>query len=185
MDITTTHARSDSRTTVRLGSDRWVSIRPIDALDRSALSDFYAGLSCESSRRRFMSVGRPSEAVIARLGLADGLVAILHEPGPDDGALVGHALLACEGSGVAEVAFAVRDDLQRRGIGRALVAATVAHARRLNLDRLRAITEPGNRAMRRLVIDAGCVVESDRMECGVEELVLRLSDASPGAARAA
>lgn len=185
MDVTTTHARADRRTSVRLDPAAWVSIRPIDACDGSALSDFYAALSDESSRRRFLSTSRPSQDVIARLARADGLVAVLRRAGADDGAIVGHALLAGEGNGVAEAAFAVRDDLQHRGIGGALVSATIARARRLGFDRLRAITEPANRSMRRLVIDAGCTVESDRLDAGVEELVLRLSDASPGAARAA
>ena len=185
MDSTTSYARRRRRTTVRLGPSGWVSIRPIDQLDRPALSDFYAALSAESSRRRFMSSSRPSADLLDLLATSDGLVAVLHRPGADDGAIVGHALLAAEGNGTAEAAFAVRDDLQHRGIGHALVAATLGRARDLGLVHLRAITEPANRAMRRLVLDAGCVVESDTIDAGVEELLLGLSGASPGAARAA
>jgi RimJ/RimL family protein N-acetyltransferase len=170
---------------VRLDLLRRVSIRPIDEFDRSALFDFYASLSPESSRRRFLSSSRPSAADVDRLAAADGFVAVLSAPGASDGRIVGHAAICREGPASAEIAFAVDDPLQGRGIGRALVAATVDEARRTGLTRLTAATFPENRAMRRLIVDAGCRVESDRVDAGVEEIELRLvSDASPAVAHA-
>jgi GNAT superfamily N-acetyltransferase len=170
---------------VRLDAVRRVSIRPIDQFDRSALSDFYAGLSPESSRRRFLSGCRPKPAELDRLADGDGFVAILSAPGATDGTVVGHAALCREGPASAEIAFAVADELQGRGIGRALVAATVDEAGRMGLERLRVATLPENRVMRRLILDAGCRVASDRIAAGVEELELRpISDASPAGAPA-
>jgi RimJ/RimL family protein N-acetyltransferase len=164
---------------------RRVSIRPIDEFDRSALSDFYARLSPESTRRRFLSCLRPSATDLDRLATAEGLVGVLATPGAADGAIVAHAVLCPDGLGSAEVAFAVADDLQGRGIGRALVTSTVDLARRDGLTRLTASTFPDNRAMRRLIVDAGCRVESDRVVAGVEEIEMRLvSDASPVVAHA-
>jgi RimJ/RimL family protein N-acetyltransferase len=170
---------------VRLDPVRRVSIRPIDEFDRSDLFDFYARLSPESSRRRFLSCSRPPIADLVRLAAADGLVAVLAAPGASDGQIVGHAAICRDGAGSAEIAFAVDDELQGRGIGRALVAASVEVARRTGLTRLRAATFPENRAMRRLMIDAGCRVASDRIVAGVEEIELELvSDASPAGAPA-
>jgi len=186
MDPRTARRRASRRRgSVRLDPVRRVSIRPIDRFDRSALSDFYAALSPESSRRRFLSGSRPMSAEIDRLADADGFVAILSAPGVTDGTLVGHAAICRDSPASAEIAFAVADGLQGRGIGRALVAATVDEACRTGLERLRAATLPENHAMRRLIVDAGCLVESDRIAAGVEEIELRpINDALPAVAPA-
>jgi RimJ/RimL family protein N-acetyltransferase len=181
MDPRTARIRASRRLgSVRLDPVRRVSIRPIDEFDRSALFDFYARLSPESMRRRFLSYALPTATDLDRLAIGEGLVGILGAPGASDGAIVAHAVICPDGHGAAEVAFAVADELQGHGIGRALVIATVDQARRGGLTRLTASTLPENRAMRRLIIDAGCRVESDRVIAGVEEIALTLvSDASP------
>jgi acetyltransferase len=175
MDPRTARRRATRRRgTVRLDARRRVSIRPIDAFDRSALIDFYAALSDESSRRRFLSWARPPTTDIERLVAADGLVGVLRAPDGTDGAIVAHAVICPSDGGSAEVAFAVRDDVQGHGIGRALVAATIAEARRHGLARLAATTCGDNGPMRRLLLGAGCPIDSDRVEGGEEEIVLRL-----------
>lgn len=175
MDPRTARRRASRRRgSVRLDARRRVSIRPIDAFDRSALVDLYEGLSDESARRRFLSWSRPTRADLDRLASTAGLVAELRAPGADDGAIVAHAVIAQDAVGSAEVAFVVRDDLQGRGIGRALVAATVAEARRHGLRQLTAMTRADNAPMRHLLLGAGLVVASDRVEGGDEEITLRV-----------
>jgi acetyltransferase len=159
---------------VRLGPARRVSIRPIDAFDRPGLSAFYAALSTESTRRRFLGGRFVAEAELDDMALGDGIVGVLRESGRDDGAIVAHAQICADGPESAEMAFAVRDDLQGRGIGRSLVAAVVDMARRRGWRRLTAVLYADNVAMRRLLVGAGCQVERDRIDCGIEEIVLRL-----------
>jgi RimJ/RimL family protein N-acetyltransferase len=156
-----------------LGPGRWVSFRPIEPLDRRALCAFYANLSPESRRRRFLSAGATPS--VGPLADAEGIVAILREPGPDDGALVAHASVQPDGTGSAEVAYAVADRLQRRGIGRALVSLTLDRVRALGLQRVDAALFADNGAMRHLLLQAGAPVLRDMIDVGVEELSLDLA----------
>ena len=168
------HQRSRTGTGVPLG-DRWVSIRPIERTDAPGLSDFYDGLSPESRRRRFLGCARQSGDELARRFTEpedEGFVAILAERGPNDGAIVGHATLQPDGTGGAEVALAVTDDLQGRGIGHLLMDAVVTGARTAGLRRLNAILFADNAAMRRLLRGSAGSVVADAIESGVEEIVL-------------
>ena len=175
MDASVSHARSVPRRGEGIGADRWVSIRPIERTDALGLSDFYAGLSPESRRRRFLGCGGRSGAELARAFTArdgEGFVAILSEPGPTDGAVVGHGSLQPDGLGGAEVAFVVADELQGCGIGRRLMDAVVAEARATGLHRLSATLFADNAPMRRLLRGTGRPVASDAIDTGVEEIVL-------------
>jgi len=158
---------------VSLDRDRWVSIRPIEHADAPGLSDFYARLSTESSRRRFLSYGRqvPMD-LIATFASGIGLVGILREPGPNDGAVIAHASLDADGVGSAEVAFAIADDLQGRGIGSSLMREAVDLARTRGLRRLTATLFVDNAPMRRILRNAGCEVVADDIEAGTEEITL-------------
>ena len=179
MDAITSHAESSLPTRVGIDRNRWVSIRPIERSDASALSDFYARLSIESRRKRFLSCGpAPSTATTARLAGAGGFVGILREPGALDGAIVAHASLQPDGPFSGEAAFAVADELQGRGIGRRLVASVLEDARRRGLRRLTATMLAANTPMRHLLRDAGPPVVADRIDAGVEEIVLGLDEAS-------
>ena len=186
MDPRTARTRASRRRgSVRLDPVRRVSIRPIDEFDRPALSDFYEGLSTKSTRRRFMTWSRPPTTEVDRLATLPGFVGVLSASGPHDGAIVAHAVICPSGAGSAEIAFAVSDDLQGRGIGRALVNATLEDAERSGVTRLTASTFADNGAMRHLMLDAGCRIESDRLDAGVEEIELSLvSGASPAGAHA-
>ena len=176
MDARVSHSRPVSRWRERVDRDRWVSIGPIERADAAGLSDFYARLSPESMRRRFLSCARRSSGDLARrLAESDGFVAILAERGPNDGAVVAHASIHPDEDGGAEIAFAVADELQGRGIGRALVAAVVGHARRTGLHRLTATMLAENAAMRRLLREAGCRVTADAIDAGVEEIDLEVA----------
>lgn len=168
------HGRSHPGSGERVG-DQWVSIRPIERTDASGLSDFYDRLSPESRQRRFLGCVRRSGAELAAAFTrhhGQGFVAILAERGPNDGAVVGHATLQPDGTGGAEIAFAVADDLQGRGIGHRLMDAVVAGARSAGLLRLNATLVADNAAMMRLLRDPDGSVVSDSIEGGVEEIVL-------------
>ena len=158
----------------RIDRDRWVSIRPIECTDAAGLSDFYVRLSPESRRRRFLGYGSVPECELGRAFArpGEGFVAILHEAGPDDGAVVAHASVQPDGLGGAEVAFAVADGLQGHGIGTALRDVVVDHARRVGLRRLTATLFADNAPMQRLIRGSGCRLAADALDAGVEELVV-------------
>jgi len=171
------HEQSIPRRSEPIGDDRWASIRPIERTDAPGLSDFYAGLSPESRRRRFLGCGRRSGAELAGIFTerdGEGFVAILDERGPSDGAIVGHASLQPDGLGGAEVAFAVADALQGHGLGRRLMEAVVDQARETGLHRLTATLFADNTPMRRLLRGTERAMVSDAIDAGVEEIVLAI-----------
>lgn len=170
--------RTEQARWVRLGRDRWVTIRSIESGDTDGLFDFYARLSPGARITRFLGASSGISAGGARRFASaghrhtEGFVAILHEPGPEDGAIVGHLCMEPTGPQAEEVAVAVGDGFRGRGIGTALVAAAVASARRRGVSRLTAAMFPSNQSMRRLLLDAGLAIASDRIESGVEEMQL-------------
>jgi GNAT superfamily N-acetyltransferase len=173
------HATTDDRhAEVLIDGTRWVSIRPIDQADASALSDFYATLSPESRRLRFLGSGsEPAPALVAALAASPGLVGVLHERGPRDGAIVAHASIHPGVGECAEGAFAVADELQGHGLGRVLVAQAISEARRLGIGQISATLLPENGPMRHLLRHAGRRVVGDRLDSGTEEIVLELAAA--------
>ena len=177
MDAIASQTRSTPRRRVRIDRDRWVSIRPIERTDAAGLSDFYAHLSPESQRRRFLSCGNRSGHDLARAFTerdGEGFVGILDQPGPNDGAVVAHASVQPDGHGGAEIAGAVADEFQRHGIGTALMEMVVQHARRLGLRPLTATLFADNTPMRRLLRGAGCEIASDQIDAGIEEIALAI-----------
>lgn len=73
----------------------------------------------------------------------------------------------------AEVAFAVVDDWQGRGVGRALVSELVALARDEGIERFRASVASGNEPALALLRGAG-TVDSSRFVDGAYEVVVAL-----------
>jgi acetyltransferase len=138
-----------------------VSIRPIEVVDADGLSDFYASLSPESRARRFFGACRGiSEAEAQRFAAVDhdrdhGYLAVIAEPGPADGQIVGHATLTSAGDAAPEIAFAVADAWQGQGIGTDLLRTVVRAAERRGLPRVRAMLLADNLGMRRLLARAG------------------------------
>ena len=172
MDATTSHERPVFPMRVNIGPEQWVSIRPIERADASALSDFYARLSPESRRRRFLSCGGAPIPLVRRLAAAPGFVGILREPGPLDGAIVAHATLLPDAPGSVEVAFTVADEVQGRGLGKRLVAMVLERARSLRVGRVTATMLVENAPMHHLLVGAGYAILADRIDAGVEEIVL-------------
>ena len=166
---------TEANASIAVGARRRVSIRPIEPSDAAALCGFYAELSPESRRRRFLGMSRgitPEQAQGFVAG--QGVGAVLHEAGPADGAIVGHACMPLVEPGVAEVAFAVADRYQGRGIGRALLAAVITVARRLGVHRLVASMYGDNAAIHRLLLGTGRPYRWLPPEGGVDGLEIDL-----------
>jgi GNAT superfamily N-acetyltransferase len=179
MNVLTNAPRATEAMRVPVGRGQWVTIRPIESGDWDDLLDFYRGLSSQARYTRFLGLGGAvSPKAAQQFAAADhasteGLVAVLREPGPDDGAVVGHICLVPDGAGGEEIAVAVADGLRGRGIGTALMRAAIRWARRRGISRLSATMFPTNTPMRRLMLDAGVPVTSDRICEGIESIELQ------------
>jgi acetyltransferase len=173
MNVIATRARATGDGPVRASRHPGVSIRPIEASDAGDLSDFYAALSDESRRRRFLGTLRGITHAQASAfagvdhGVSDGFVAVVNEAGPDDGRIVGHVCLFPDGERENEVAVAVADAFQGRGIGRQLMTAAVDSARRRHVPALTLSLFADNAVMRRLALGAGLPCRALPPNCGV------------------
>jgi RimJ/RimL family protein N-acetyltransferase len=152
-----------------------LTVRPIRADDKDALLDLFERMSDRSRRRRFLS-SKPSLSAreLAYFTEVDhrrheALVAVA--PG---GCLAGVARYACAPGDDAEadVAFAIADEWQGRGIGTSLARQLVERARHNGIARLTASTLADNRPAHRLLRGLGFTV------CGADssgvDLELRL-----------
>jgi acetyltransferase len=162
-------------------------IRSIGPDDRDALVGFYAGLSPESRRARFHGsapvVGSGVAAYFCRPDhdLREGLVAeAVDAAGRSE--LIGHVCLEPVGVGVVEMAIAVADSWQRRGVGRALLRAAVDWARANGFETLTASMLCGNAAILGLIRSAGSPVVYGAADGGTIEVQIRIGDALPNAA---
>ena len=157
-----------------------VSVRAIRATDASELQRFYAGLSPESRRTRFLNVNEGlSLAQSTSFCTTDhdhreGFVAIVGD-GPTGGErIIGHLCVEPDGVDAAEVAIAVADAFQRRGIGRRLMAAGMAWARREHIARLTATAFADNAAILALLAGLGLSTRMAYAGAGVSEVTIDL-----------
>ncbi len=154
-----------------------VEIRPAGPQDAAAVQAMHAAMSPDNMYLRFFS--RSPHAAEREA------VRVSREPGPDHAALLawlGGRLVGVatyeptRRPGVAEIAFAVPDDMHRRGIATLLLEHLVSLARQRGLRAFTAETLADNAAMLRVFADAGLPVQR-RHEGGVVELTFPL----PGA----
>ncbi len=128
-----------------------VSIRTVRPGDAPELERFYARLSSESRRRRFLGTSRGISGPEARHFAAArerggaGFIALRGER------IVAHACVEPCAPGVVEMAFAVADDWQRQGIGRALLMRALAWTQRHGIARIDLSFFADNLAMRRML----------------------------------
>ena len=134
-----------------------IRIRPIVPGDRDALQALVGGLSRESSYFRFFRVKRelePSE--LDRFTQLDYSTAMAFVAVHDRTLVgVGRYSAVPEEAGVAEVAFAVADDHQKRGIGTLLAYRITAYARLHEITAFRAFLLADNHVMMRVFRNAG------------------------------
>jgi GNAT superfamily N-acetyltransferase len=130
-----------------------VHLRPLRRGERELVARFFAGLSTESRRRRFLQpMPRLPDATLGRLAEVDGrrhvaLVAAI------DGEWVGIAsyVALADEPAAAEVAVVVTDRCQGRGIGRLLVEALRPCAVGAALGTFVYLVDPTNRPALRLL----------------------------------
>ncbi|MGZ4280589.1 MAG: bifunctional acetate--CoA ligase family protein/GNAT family N-acetyltransferase [Gaiellaceae bacterium] len=125
------------------------------AADAEALEAFFSGLSERSFYQRFHGIRRVERALVEHF---------LDPDWHERGALVGVAAdeivavaeyLRLRDETTAEVAFAVADELQGRGIGTRLLEQLAERAAATGIERFVAEVLPGNAAMLRVFRDAG------------------------------
>ena len=95
--------------------------------------------------------------------------------------IVGHLCVEPDGADTAEVAIAVADELQHRGIGRRLMAAGAAWARRERIARLTATMLASNVPIHRLLIGLGAPTGQKYVGGGVAEITIELGGQSAAA----
>jgi N-acetylglutamate synthase-like GNAT family acetyltransferase len=126
-----------------------ITVRPLRRGDHTAIQAVFDRLGPESRRLRFggaKNVLLPSDLELLTRVDANHHVLIAYS----DGEPVGVARLVRDGK-VAEVAFAVADDWQHRGVGAVLVDHLAADARAAGIESFRADIAPGNVASRALL----------------------------------
>jgi GNAT superfamily N-acetyltransferase len=140
-----------------------VVVRPVRMSDESALQSLFYSLSSESSRQRFMAhrSAYPHEEM-QRLVDTDyvetfGLVAIA----PEAGEVIAMTRYDMDpATHFGDIAFAVRDAWQHRGIGSFLMRHMVTAARAHGLRGLSADVLAGNRGMLMIFQQSGLLVQS-------------------------
>jgi acyl-CoA synthetase (NDP forming)/GNAT superfamily N-acetyltransferase len=151
-----------------------VEIRQATPADADDVRVMHAQLSLENSYFRFFSFSPQAPEREAKR--------LTRPPGPDHaallallgGELVGVASYEATGKpGVAEVAFAVADEMHGRGIATLLLEHLVSLARQRHLTAFAAETLPENMAMLRVFTEAGLQVKR-RFADGVIELTMPL-----------
>lgn len=170
------HYPSEWESDVVLADGGTAHLRPLRRDDSEKLLEFFTRLSDRSRMLRFFAPVSPQTARrAARLDEVDydrtfGIVAELG----DDLIAVG-TYQRTDDPTSAEVAFAVSDEHQARGIGSILLEHLAAVGRTMGLRRFTASTLPENRRMLRVFHEAGWEVDREHVE-GVVELSFPIDD---------
>jgi GNAT superfamily N-acetyltransferase len=162
--------------TLRDGSR--VLIDRLTPADAPLLADGFARLSAESRRLRFLSA-KPSlsESELRYLTEIDGhrheaLGAI--DPHTGRGIAVGRFVHDPREPARAEVAIAVADEWQGRGLGKLLLTRLAERAREEHIERFTALITADNRSMQQLVAGLGGPVRVGRVAGNVGEYEIEL-----------
>ncbi len=163
------------------GPTAGVRIRRIRSGDHDRLQQFYAGLSDESRQTRFLGpatgIGDRQSTYFCSPDHAhrEGFVAII-DAATRPAQIVGHICVEPDGPASAEVAVAVADAFQARGIGRRLVDAAVLWAQRDGFRTLTATMLAGNPAIQRLLTGLGLPSVAMAAGAGIIEVRIDLGD---------
>ncbi len=162
---TLTHVYPDhcaKRVTIKTGET--IAVRPVMPTDEDAVKRYFYSLKPESVERRFNRMVRmlSNETVRDMVNVdyktRNAFVATISRGNGEQ--ILGSARFQLdESTNVAEIAFAVLDDWQNRGIGRALVDALVASAKELKIKAFEGYVGTDNASMLRLLQSCGCPCE--------------------------
>jgi acyl-CoA synthetase (NDP forming)/GNAT superfamily N-acetyltransferase len=151
-----------------------IEIRPASPGDVDPVRDMHAAMSSDNMYLRFFSLSPSAAQQEARR--------VCREPDADhaallawqEGKLIGVASYEPTGkAGVAEIAFAVSDEMHRHGVATLLLEHLVSLARRRKLAAFTAETLADNTAMLRVFADAGLPVQRKSAD-GVVEMTFPL-----------
>ncbi|HYX64787.1 MAG TPA: GNAT family N-acetyltransferase [Burkholderiales bacterium] len=134
-------------------------LRRVRAGDAERVQQFVRALSARSRLERFLApVSELSVRQLERITSGTGLCLAVFD---ERGRIVALAEYACADATGAELAIAVADAWQGRGLGRRLLARLVRHAARAGVARLEGVTRVGNAAMQRLASELGFRLRRD------------------------
>jgi acetyl coenzyme A synthetase (ADP forming)-like protein len=170
VELETTHASLRNATDVVLRDGSTVHLRPAVADDVAAAATFLDGLSPEARWFRFLGGG--TSALRAAHWLIDHGVGLVATAGVDGHVIVAHACFVPEPNGKrAELAFAVADALQGRGIGTLMLAHLAQLAEAAGVVTLAAVVHPANQRMLSVLRESGFALDV-RAEPGLLEIEL-------------
>ncbi len=155
---------SDYVQEVELEADRKLTIRPIKPTDEQLLKRHFYNLRPEAVHHRFhRMVNALSNATVRDLVNVDyrrhfALVATVQE-GKGEEIVATTRFYVDEARGTAEIAFAVLDEWQNKGLGRVLLEQMIRRARELKVQTFEAYVHSDNAAMLRLFQTSGAPVE--------------------------
>jgi acetyl coenzyme A synthetase (ADP forming)-like protein len=172
---------SDPRLVLRDGSV--ASVRVATAEDAPALAGFFRALSDESRILRFFTAGEPPAAVVAKLSDSSDLSHTLTLLAERSSGIIATASYIAIDTDVAEVAFAVADGFQGKGLGTALLERLAAAAASRGFRRFEATTLAHNARMLEVFRDSGFDVRSQSTAGGCVDVHLSLSASAAGAAK--
>jgi GNAT superfamily N-acetyltransferase len=167
------------------------SIRVARAQDGEALRQFFHDLSPESRRRRFFTPSEPSDVIIHRLADAhdpDRALTLIVDRYVDGGSAepseknvrpIATASYLGVNHQVAEVAFAVDDRFQGKGLASMLLERLAVIAAQHGFERFLASTLVDNAAMLEVFRDSGFEIRS-KSSGGAVELQLSLTASAEG-----
>jgi GNAT superfamily N-acetyltransferase len=166
--MTTSQTEEQPRVPVPLRDGTLAELRLVGPQDRPLLEEGLSQMSMESRFARFgFGISNLSDAELRYLTEIDQVSHVAWGATIDDEpAGVGRYIMG-DGSDCAEIAIAVVDHFQRRGLGRALFDALVASARARDIDAFCFSVEPTNRRVLRMIRGAEVKLDdSDGMVVG-------------------
>jgi acetyl coenzyme A synthetase (ADP forming)-like protein len=159
------------------------SIRIVAPSDRESIRRFFHELSPESRRKRFFTPSEPSDSVIERMAdssdLHRELSFIVHRLRSDDLRPVAIASYMAVTPKIAEVAFAVDDSFQGKGLASLLLERLAIRAAENGFEKFQASTLADNTPMLEVFRDSGFAIRS-KTAAGVIELQLSLTPSAEG-----
>jgi acetyl coenzyme A synthetase (ADP forming)-like protein len=127
--------------------------------DRQGLQEFFASLSPESRRRRFFSANLPTDDLLAAMADSanpkQSLTLLAWRTRQDKPGIIAVGSYFATERNTAEVAFAVAEEFQGKGLGTLLLERLAVLAARNGFTRFCAMTHPENRAMREVFRESG------------------------------
>jgi acetate---CoA ligase (ADP-forming) len=147
--------------TVVLRDGSTLTIRPVRIDDAAELARFFSGLSLESRVFRFFAAVANADPSIQRMVKVDytsryGLVAVTGATAH----IVGHAMYVEIEPRKAEMALAVADAFQGRGLGTILLGQLAEAAAAAGFDMFEAVVRPENHRMLQMLRESGFPVHA-------------------------